>query len=185
MVALAVSLPGISLSQPANSLDNGHVKIDGAKIFQKIDGIGVNANTRSWNGEELKPALNLLIDSMHATIWRVIVETVEKWEDTNDNKDPFNFDWTYYNKLYSSPKFEKVWNMIAYLNQRGITKNLMINFMGPVPGWMGKKTIKPGLEDEYVEMIVSFFYYARNTRHLQFGLVSPTNESDWHNEGPE
>ena len=30
-----------------------------------------------------------------------------------------------------------------------------------------------------------FFYYAKNVKHLQFGLVSPTNESDWHNEGPE
>ena len=183
--AVAFSLPCICFSQSANNHEIHNVKIDGAKIFQKIDGIGVNANTRSWNGEELKPALNLLIDSMHATVWRVIVETVEKWEDTNDNKDPFSFNWKYYNKLYSTPKFEKAWNMIAYLNERGITKNLMINFMGPVPAWMGKKTIKPGLEDEYVEMIVSFFYYARNTRHLQFGLVSPTNESDWHNEGPE
>ena len=50
---------------------------------------------------------------------------------------------------------------------------------------MGKKTIRPGYEDEYVEMLVSFLYYARNKKHLQFGLISPTNESDWHNEGPE
>ena len=103
-----------------------------------MDGIGVNANTRSWDGEELKPALDLLLDSMHAGIWRVIVETVEKWEDVNDNDDPFNFNWDYYNKLYETPKFQKAFDMIAYLNAHGITNNLMLNFMGPVPGWIGK-----------------------------------------------
>ncbi|MEP6844592.1 MAG: CehA/McbA family metallohydrolase [Panacibacter sp.] len=183
ITACICCLPCISQSVDNNSTIN--IKIDGAKKLQQIDGIGVNANTRSWNGDELKPALNLLLDSMQATVWRVIVETVEKWEDVNDNDDPFIFNWDYYNKLYTTAKFEKAWVMIDYLNQHGITDNLMINFMGPVTEWMGKKTIKPAYEDEYVEMIVSFFYYARNTRHLQFGLVSPTNESDWHNEGPE
>jgi O-glycosyl hydrolase len=162
------------------------LQIDGSKRFQQIDGIGVNANTRSWNGKELEPALNLLLDSMHATIWRIIVETVEKWEDVNDNDDPFTFNWDYYNKLYETPKFQKVWEMIGYLNQHGITDKLMINFMGFAPQWMGVKNIKPEYEDEYVEMIVSFFYYAKNTKHLQFGLIAPTNESDHHNfsEGP-
>ena len=173
------------LSQTSNSNSIVYVRVDGSKRLTQLDGIGVNANTRSWNGKELEPALNLLLDSMHATIWRVIVETVEKWEDVNDNNDPFTFNWDYYNKLYETPKFEKAWGMIEYLNKQGITDKLMINFMGPVPEWMGKKTIKPEFEDEYVEMIVSFFYYAKNKRHLQFGLVSPTNESDWHNEGPE
>jgi O-glycosyl hydrolase len=110
---------------------------------------------------------------------------VEKWEEVNDNNDPFIFNWDYYNQLYETPKFQKAWGMIAYLNTHGVTDKLMINFMGSVPGWMGKKTIKPEYEDEYVEMIVSFLYYAKNKHHLQFGLISPTNESDWHNEGPE
>src|ERR1044072_5087991 len=87
------------------------VIIDGAKKLQQIEGIGVNVNTRSWNGNELIPALDLLIDSMHASIWRVIVETVEKWEDVNDNNDPFSFNWEYYNKLYETSKFQKVWDM--------------------------------------------------------------------------
>jgi len=163
-----------------------NLRIDGAKKLQRIDGIGVNVNTRSWNGKELEPALNLLLDSMHATIWRVIVETVEKWEEVNDNGDPFKFNWEYYNKLYETPKFQKAWNMIAWLNKRGITDKLMINFMGFAPQWMGLKVIDPKFEDEYVEMIVSFFYYAIKTKHLKFGLIAPTNESDHHkfSEGP-
>src|SRR6187401_2275710 len=152
------------------------IKIDPSKKFQRIDGFGVNANTRSWNGKELEPALNLLLDTLHATIWRVIVESVEKWEDKNDNDDPFVYNWNYYNYLYESEKFQKDWDMIRYLNNRGITDRLMINFMGYAPPWMGIKVILPQYEDEYVEMITSFFYYALRVKHLQFGLIAPTNE---------
>ena len=182
---LLLFAPVMVSSQVADSVSTFEIKIDGLKRLQQLDGIGVNANTRSWRGKELEPALNLLLDSMHATIWRVVVETVEKWEETNDNQDPFKFNWAYYNKLYKTPKFERAWGMIAYLNKKGITDNLMINFMGHVPAWMGKNTVKPEYEEEYVEMIVSFFYYARNTRHLKFGLISPTNEPDIKKEGPE
>jgi hypothetical protein len=92
------------------------LQIDGAKRLQQLDGIGVNANTRSWNGDELKPALNLLLDSMNFNIWRVVVETVENWEVVNDNEDPFTFNWDFYNQLYETPKFQKAWDMIQYLN---------------------------------------------------------------------
>ena len=170
--------------------------IDGSERFQQIDGFGVNANTRSWNGNTLEPALDMLLDSMNSTIWRVILETVVMWEDVNDNEDPFLFNWAYYHRLYETPKFQKAWDMIRYLNKRGIQDNLMLNFMGPVPSWMGTgevddlklggDIIDPGYEDEYVEMLTSFFLYARNVENLQFGLVSPFNETD-HNgkEGPK
>lgn len=178
--------PPISLGQQIFDQPKVDLHVDGSKRFQRIDGIGVNANTRSWNGKDLEPALNLLLDSMHASIWRVIVESVEKWEDVNDNDDPFTFNWHYYDSLYETPKFQKVWNMIAYLNKHGVTDNLMINFMGFAPRWMGIKVIEPKYEDEFVEMLVSFFYYGIQKRHLQIGLIGPTNESDWYNysEGP-
>jgi hypothetical protein len=159
-------------------------QVDGAKRLQQLDGLGVNANTRSWNEDELKPALNLLLDSMNFTIWRVVVETVEKWEEVNDNEDPFKFNWDYYNALYGTPKFQKAWEMIKYLNDKGVKDKLMINLMGRLPAWMGDSIIKPGFEDEYVEMLVSFLYYAKNTRHLQFGLFGPMNEPDIRKEGP-
>ena len=41
-------------------------------------------------------------------------------------------------------------------------------------------------EDEWAEMIASLIAYARNTRNLQFGLLSPMNEPDWDGiEGPQ
>jgi O-glycosyl hydrolase len=160
------------------------IQIDGSKRFQKIDGFGVNANTESWNGNELKPALDLLLDSMNSTIWRVMVEVEKNGEDINDNDDPFKFNWEYYNKLYETPHFQKVWSTVEYLNSHGVTNGVMLNFMGRAPEWMGQSVIKPEMEDEFVEMQVSFLMYAKNEKHLLFGLFSPMNETDIKNEGP-
>lgn len=184
LLIILITIEKLSYSQAAANTGNVSILIDGAVRYQQLDGFGVNANTRAWDGNELEPALNLLLDSANATVWRVIVETVYNWEDKNDNNDPFSFNWDYYNHLYETPKYQKAWDMIAYLNKRGITKNLMINFMGPVPLWMGGKVVKEKYEDEYIEMLVSFFYYAVKTKHLQIGLISIMNEPDIENEGP-
>ncbi len=164
--------------------DSISVTLNGSKRFQHFDGIGVNANTASWNDDELKPAIDLLIDSAHMNLWRVIIESEKNWEDKNDNDNPFIADSNYYNRLYASPKFEKAWDMIAYLNHKGITGNLDISIMGRVPKWMGFETIRPGMEDEYVEMLVTMLSYARYHRHLEFGKFGPMNEPDIKNEGP-
>src|SRR5579872_1740179 len=103
----ASSQPEIVSNQPATPSGQREINLtfNGDKRMQQIQGFGVNANTRSWNGKELTPALDLLIDSMRSNLWRVVVETVEKWEDVNDNDDPFTFNRDYYNKLYRTPKF--------------------------------------------------------------------------------
>src|SRR5580765_7956888 len=110
LFVIALINTGCIFGQVINKNPEVSLQIDGSKRFQQIDGIGVNANTRSWNGKELEPALDLLLDSMHATIWRVIVETVYNWEDMNDDNNPFSFNRDYYDKLYSGPKFQKAWD---------------------------------------------------------------------------
>ncbi len=163
------------------------IQIDGAVKLQQIDGFGVNANTASWGGTNLVPALDMLTDSLNATIWRVVVETEQNWEVINDNDNPFKFNRDFYNNLYETPKFEKIWSEIGYLNSKGITDKLIISVMGGIPKWMGFNVILPEMEDEFVEMHVSFLDYAINTRHLKIGLYSPINETDLTNaqiEGP-
>ena len=54
----------------------------------------------------------------------------------------------------------------------------MLNFMGHGPSWMGGANVPTALEDEWVESVASVAYYARNVRHIQFGLFAPNNESD-------
>ena len=161
------------------------VSIDGARRYQTIDGFGVSANSASWNNGELKPAIDLLVDQLGATLWRVVIDNGD-WEAVNDNSDPNVFNWTYYNSVYTSPRLEKLWGTIAYLNQKGITDGVMIDVMGPVASWLGGSQITPAAEDEWVEMIASLVYYGRVSRGLQFGTLAPTNEQDWDGiEGPQ
>ncbi|HUC20650.1 MAG TPA: hypothetical protein VMR98_04110, partial [Candidatus Polarisedimenticolaceae bacterium] len=153
--------------------------INGAQRFQTIDGWGVSANSASWDNGELIPALDTLLNN-GSTIWRVVVEKAD-WEAINDNSDPNTFNWTYYNTIYSSPKFQEFWSTVSYLNSKGITNNLYLATMGRGPDFIDHASggvSSATDEDEWVEMLASMIYYARNTQHVQFGSVSPGNESD-------
>jgi O-glycosyl hydrolase len=161
----------------AGTLCADTITVDGSQTNQVIDGFGVNANHRSWNGNEIQPVLDALIDQAGMTIFRVILDSAD-WESTNDNDDPDVMNWDYYSTNYSTPDFEKLWGIIGYLNQRGITNGIMLNFQGPGPDWMGGTSLTPGYEDEWAERIVSLLLYARTNRHLQFHLVGPNNEPD-------
>ncbi len=151
--------------------------IDGSITYQSIEGFGANVNHRSWNNNELKPVLDALIDRAGMTLFRVIFDKAD-WEAANDNSDPGFMNWSYYNQVYSTPDFQKMWDMAAYLNHKGITDGMMFNFQGGGPQWMGDGTLTPGYEAEWAEMVASLLVYARNTRHLQFSLVGPGNEED-------
>jgi len=173
------------------------LQIDGAIRYQTMDGFGVNINTAWWNNGEytdtkvVQPAIDLLVDSLGATIFRAVIEEID-WEAVNDDNDPDNFNWNYYNTVFSSPRFQGVWNTLHYLNKKGITDGLIISFMGAPPAseplavpdpqksWMGgtDHTIAVTMEDELVESIAALLYYMRQTEGIQFTLVSPMNETD-------
>src|SRR5262245_24924881 len=171
--ALAVAAIEHSVAAP--------VTINGLETSQVIEGFGVNINAWSWTNQDLRPVIDGLIDGAGMTLFRVVVNN--GWEATNDNDNPDVMNWDYYNAIYSSPDFEKLWGLIGYLNQRGVTNGIILNFQGPGPDWMGGNTLLDGYEDEWAEMIVSVLMYARNTRHLQFRLVAPNNEPDIGGEG--
>jgi O-glycosyl hydrolase len=158
------------------------ITINGDQTYQLIDGFGVNANHRSWNGTELQPVLDALIDQAGMTQFRIVFDKTD-WETTNDNADPASLNWGYYNSIYNSTDFNKLWDMIAFLNQRGLTNGIILNFQGGGPAWMGGGYLTPGMEDEWAEQVASLLYYGRNTRGLSFNLVSPSNEPDYFPEG--
>lgn len=159
------------------------ITINGTTIFQTIDGFGVNANPRMWTNNELQPVLGALVDQAGMTIFRLVHDNID-WENTNDNTNSNVMNWSYYNAVYSTLEFEKIWDTAAYFNQKGIT-NLLFNFQGQGPAWMvdSPNNLKTGYEDEWAEMITSFLYYARNTRHLKFNSVAPDNEPNLTSEG--
>ncbi|HLO60888.1 MAG TPA: CehA/McbA family metallohydrolase [Bacteroidales bacterium] len=181
----------------SQSFSQSAIKVDAGIRYQEIDGFGVNINAAWWldgeyrNSDVVKPAIDLLIDSLGATIFRVVIEEMD-WETVNDDNDARHFNWDYFNRVFTSPRFNGVWNTLHYLNQRGITDKLMISFMGapssPAPltapnakkSWMGNTnhTVDASMEDEFVESIAALLYYAKNTEKIKFTLVSPMNETD-------
>jgi O-glycosyl hydrolase len=186
----------IPLSTSAQTPDI-KLQINGAAKYQTMDGFGVNINPAWWiNGsysdaKVVKPAIDLLVDSLGATIFRAVIEEID-WEVINDDNDPNHFNWDYYNKVFSDIRFRGVFNTLRYLNQKGITDGLVISFMGAAPAapplekpdpdrsWMGgiDYSIRETMEDELVESQTAFLYYLRNTEKIKFSLVSPMNETD-------
>jgi O-glycosyl hydrolase len=157
------------------------ITVDGSVTNQIIEGFGANVNYYGWTNHDVEPVIDGLIDRAGMTLFRVVMNN--GWEETNDNDDPDTMNWDYYNSIYSSAEFDKLWGLLRYLNQRGITNGIVLNFQGPGPDWMGGDTLIEGYEDEWAEMIVSLLVYARNTQHLQFNLVAPNNEPDLSSEG--
>src|ERR1700687_5098865 len=88
IIALAVIVPGSASVRPSPGARGAaaiaSVQVDGSRRFQTIDGFGVNAIPKSWEGGALRPAIDLLV-AMGATIWRVDVGNGHSdWEATND-----------------------------------------------------------------------------------------------------
>lgn len=153
------------------------VTVNGADKKQTMDGFGIAANSASWNNGELKPAIDRFLSEQGSTLWRVIIDE-EDWESANDNSDPNTFNWTYYNNLFTTPKFEELWATMAYLNSKGVNDDMILSFMGQGPSWMGGHNLNASAEDEWVETVAAVAYYAKTNRGLQFGKFSPNNEPD-------
>lgn len=184
-------------SQITNNETSITLQIDGSKIYQQIDGFGVNINASWWNDGDyqntdiLKPAIDLLLDSLGASYFRVVIEEMD-WEEVNDDNDPNTFNWNYYNEIFSNNRFKGIWNTLQYLNSKGVSDRLILSFMGAPPSaaplaekreqksWMGgtDHSIALNMEDEFVESIAALLYYARHVAKIQFRLVSPLNETD-------
>lgn len=187
----------ISVTPSAAQHPETDVRIDAGTRYQTIDGFGVNINAAWWldgeyrDADVVRPAIDMLIDSLGAAIFRVVVEEMD-WETVNDDNDPENFNMPYFIDVFSGPRFGGVWSTLRYLNSRGVTDQLMISFMGappasepltepdPAKSWMGNinYSIDHSSEDEFVESIAAWLFYARNIEKINFTLVSPMNETD-------
>jgi hypothetical protein len=66
VVSVSTMVIGILLMALAGA--GGSLIIDGSQAFQSIDGFGVNANSASWKNGELRPAIDMLVDQLGATI---------------------------------------------------------------------------------------------------------------------
>jgi len=163
------------------------VTVDPSQGLQTVDGLGVNANVHSWKDGELRPAIDKLAQAGVST-WRVIIDRCD-FESVNDDDDPSHFNWSYYDSVFSQGKMADLWATMAYIESKP-GMQVSLSCMGGVPLWMGGSAttskIDPGAEDEWVEMLASLVYYARNVKHLDLNLLSPANETDADGkEGPQ
>lgn len=162
-----------------NALGAQNTTVNGAKQFQTIHGLGVNANPQSWNvnPEAVKKVLDDLITGMGSTSFRLMYDDCD-WEQVNDNNDPKSYNWAYYDTVYSAPRFTCVWNTIRYLNSKGIT-DITLSPDGAAPAWMGGTKLAAGEEEEYAETMASMVYYGRKRLDppVQFSMLSPVNET--------
>jgi O-glycosyl hydrolase len=141
-----------------------NVAVDAAQDYQTIDGFGVNINSKYWGAPAFDTALELLVDGLGATLYRVDIWGKSDWADTGDD-------------VYTGDTFRKGWAMMRYLNERGIEPYLTAS--GDVPRWMlapDGKTL--AAYDEFCEMLVSMVEWARRREGLRFRYFGPLNETD-------
>ncbi|MGO9601160.1 MAG: IPT/TIG domain-containing protein [Isosphaeraceae bacterium] len=158
--------------------------VNGSQSLQTIAGFGTNLSSEAWNSGAVVPSLNTLLSHGYK-LFRVIVEPVQGWEETNPNTGQYsdsNPNWAYYNNLYgTSTKFTNLWNTISYLNNHGAT--VWVNLQSDAPAWMtdsggGTGTIGPDHEADWATMVSTMMDYAVNTAHVHIDALGPMNEPD-------
>lgn len=156
--------------------------IDQSAHAQTITGLGVDANVHSWNGGELKAAIDRYT-ALGAVSWRVIIEKTD-WETTRTGL-PGVIDDTYYRGVLETPKMRDLWDTLAYIESKP-HQDVTLSLMGGVPEWMGGSMISEDQEDYWVRMVAALVRYARTVKGLQLRQLSPFNEPDWNGvEGPK
>ena len=152
--------------------------------LQTIDGFGTNLSSEAWNGGAVTPSINTLISHGY-TLFRVIVEPVEGWEDSNPNTGQYsdsNPNWPYYDNLYgTSLKFTNLWNTISYLNSHGAT--VWLNLQSDAPAWMTDAggaigSMGQDHEADWATMVSTLVYYAVNVAHVHIDALGAMNEPD-------
>lgn len=169
-----------------------NVTVDGSSVSQTMDGMGTNINSWAWKNGELKPALDLLVDTNGANLFRVIHDRMT-WATKAQIAGLHALDATTLAAVYEVSDMQDLWNTIAYLNAKGVKgKQIMLNFMGWTSTWMGGSGqynvvsyINSSNNTDIATMIASLVYYGRVVKQLDFSLLSPFNEADWNGlEGP-
>jgi O-glycosyl hydrolase len=175
------------------------ITVNPAIRHQRIAGFGVNFNGTYFRPEQ-QEAVQWLVKDLGATIFRLDPYGQTNWEAVNDNDNPDEPNWTYYNDRFSTPPFEAAWQAGRYLNSLGIRPYLTLS--GIPPAWMLDDAVGPPehsvckpdshgahlarrMYEEFAETVVSLAWYARNIAHLGFDTFGPVNETDCYPaEGP-
>ena len=76
------------------------VRVDATRVYQQIDGFGVNINSKYWNGGKLIPTLKLLREDLGATLYRVDIFGKSNWPDPDGSIGPAALNDDHLAKIY-------------------------------------------------------------------------------------
>ena len=161
----------------ANVFENINLRVKGGTQYQKVDGFGVNINSKYWDEGRLIPVMDLLLDDLGATLYRVDIYGKSDWVDPDNTKDVSVLNEKTYSEVYSSEVFRNGWAMMKYLNDKGIEPYLTCS--GDVPKWMLGADEKTLVQyEQFCDMLVSLIEWAKNKEHIHFKYFGPLNETD-------
>jgi hypothetical protein len=159
----------------ASQLINAY--IDASQRYQEIDGFGVNINSRYWKNDALLPVMELLLDDLGATLFRVDIWGKSNWVDPHSQMDHSALNPQTLAAIYQGEIFQRGWGLMRYLNARVIHPYLAAS--GDVPRWMLAQDGRTLADVEsFCEMLVSMVEWARRQEKLDFSLFGPLNETD-------
>lgn len=160
-----------------------NVLVNAGQTFQQVDGFGVNINSRYFD-HRLMPAMDLLVNDLGATLFRVDIWGKSNWIDPTGQAGRSSLDPVYQAKIFAGEVFQRGWEMMRWLNERGIQPYLTAS--GIVPEWMLGADGKTLADYEaFTGMMVEMLYWAKNQERLDFHLFGPLNETDLGDpEGP-
>jgi O-glycosyl hydrolase len=160
------------------------LRVDLSQVFQAIDGFGVNINAQYWIGDKLKPAVDLLVHELGATIFRVDIWGKSNWIDPTGSLGQQALEPARLAEIYQGEIFQRGWAMLRYLNELGVEPYLTAS--GDVPRWMladDGRTLQNYAA--FADMLVSFVEWAREKEGIHFKWFGPLNETDLGSpEGP-
>lgn len=153
------------------------VLVDGERPYQTIDGFGVNINSKYWDERRILPAMELLLEDLGATLYRVDIWGKSDWIDPDGTLGRSALNDQRYEEVYSSEVFRRGWAMMRYLNAHHIEPYLTAS--GDVPAWMLAPDGRTLVDyDAFCEMLVSMVEWAKRREGLRFTLFGPANETD-------
>lgn len=153
--------------------------VDGQQPYQRIDGFGVNINSRYWDSQNpaFVRAMELLVHDLGATLYRVDIWGKSNWVDPASEHDASVLTQNNYARIYQGEVFQKGWAMMRYLNQKGIEPYLTAS--GDVPRWMLGEDGKTLVQYEQLsDMLASMVAWGRHEEGLDYHLFGPMNETD-------
>jgi hypothetical protein len=153
-----------------------HIHVNANQAFQILDGFGVNINSKQWQ-PCLLPAMELLLDDLGATLYRLDIFGKSNWPDPAGTIGAASLDPARMRAIYQGEIACRGWEMIRYLNGRGIEPYLTAS--GDVPAWMLAPDRKTLIDYEHFsEMMVSLVDWAIHREGLKIRCFGPLNETD-------